>query len=772
MRIDSILSFTGIETRFKLKEECDLKREIAFISGFLLVMLPGSALCWQWEQVGPQGGYFKDFAVHPQDSQVIYAGSDDSGGLWKTTDGGQSWLLTTGDWPDMTAWHIGLDPSDPEVVYICDPYGRYGLLKSENGGEDWEQITNGLESHASRMVSSLVFASSDGDSLYISTGLDRFGDPPKPGDGIYSSVDGGQTWSPSGLQGTTTLCISRTGEGSLLAGVEGQGLYRSSDGITWSQIPSIPTDVNVWQVDCMENVVVAAVNPYGTYLSLDHGASFELSYSSFYTADLSIARVSPDIEIYSCAFPGFVKYTASSGEWVDVTSSPFPDDLMIMGVTAVEEMVYCGAFANSPIYVSDNGAQSWSELSSFPQSGFFCGLAVDPGNQDRIFAANLGSYSSSLNMQSLSVTADAGLTWTRVGPQAHCMFVHFSPGSSDTLYCGTFRNGAYRSDDGFSTWDAIREGDKIVFDLAVDDDDKSVLLLSEWDIEQSTLGVYRSTDSGVNFEMVLPGVCSRLLHVTQTDIFYAATGQGLYMSSDQGQSWTSEGLIAFNLVSLEWYDGDLFTGAETGELFRVTEASQEDISGNWDKPVNVADLLFIDNTLYAGLSGAEVDTTFSMHGGVWRTSDQGEIWEEITGDLPVDNIYGNSPMALCGSSLIVSTYGGGVQRLNDLQQIETGEIGAGSAMWDLSASPNPSSNGFVLSLSDLQPGSTQIYVHDIAGRMIRHWTVESVPGEYGDTDLYWNCRDIAGKVVPAGSYYFTVVSPDDIHRSTGMIFIR
>ncbi|MEA3266883.1 MAG: T9SS type A sorting domain-containing protein [Candidatus Fermentibacteria bacterium] len=734
---------------------------------FPVLLLPGLCFSWHWEQTGPQGGYFKDFAVHPQNSQIVYAGSDDSGGLWKTVNGGDSWSLLTGSWPDMTAWQITLSPSDPEIIYICDPYGRYGLLRSENGGESWAQITNGLVTQASRMVSGLVIASLDGDSLYISTGLDRFGDPPKSGDGIYSSADGGQTWIPSGLQGTTVPCLSRTGDGTLLAGVEGQGLYRSSDGVTWTQIPTIPPNGNVWQVDCMANVVVAAVNPYGTYLSLDHGVSFELSYSSFYTADLSIARVSPELEIYSCVFPGFIKYTASTGEWVDVVSSPLPDDLMIMGVTAVEDLVYCGAFANSPIFVSDNGAETWSELSSFPQSGYFSGLAVDPGNPNRIFAANLGSYHSFLNMQALSVSDDAGQTWSRTGPDAHCLFVHFSPGSSDTMYCGTFRNGAYRSDDGFGTYQSIRGGDKIVFDLAVDDDDTSVLLLSEWDIEQSTTGVYRSADGGGSFELVLPLLCSRLLHVTQSDVFFAATGQGLYMSIDQGLSWGFAGLSSYSLVSLEWHDGDLYTGAETGELFRITEASQEDISGSWSKPVNVADLLFVDSVLYAGLSGAEADTTFSLHGGVWRTFDLGNTWEDVTGDLPVDNVYGNSPMALSGSALIISTYGGGVQRLNDLQQIETREVDSGST---LTVYPNPSSSGFVLNLRDMHTGSVRVSIHDLTGRLLRQWTVEIASGS--DVNCYWDCRNMTGEVVPAGVYFCSAVSSENQHRSAGMVFVR
>ena len=540
------------------------------LSSFLLCLLiAGSAMGWTWEQCGQDGGYFKDFAVHPGNPQVIYAGSDDSGGLWKTIDGGQSWELMTDEWPDMTAWQIILDPLDPDIIYICDPYGRYGLLKSPNGGQSWQQITDGLSSITSRMVSDLLIASEDGDSLYISTGLDKVGDPPKPGDGIYVSADGGENWEPCGLQGEAALCIVRCGDGTLLAGLEGKGLYSSSDGGTWSQVPTIPADASVWQLSSRDNVVAAAVNPYGVYLSWDYGSSFEFSLSSFYTPEVSIARTSPEIEIYACLFPGFVKYTSTSGTWTDVTSPPLPSTLMLMGLSSIGDSLFCGAFANSPIFFSEAGAQNWTTLPSSPTSSYLCGLAVDPNDPETFYAADLGSYMPFINMPCLSRTTDGGQNWERLGPDAHAFFVHYSPGSSDTMYCGTFRTGAFRSNDGFSSWTAIRQGDKIVFDLIVDDTDPSVILLGEWDLEFGTYGIYRSSNGGGSFQQALQIMCTRFLQVPGTGTFYAATPEGLYESTDQGQTWNYLDLAAYSLLSLEWYGGDVYTGTETGEIFRV-----------------------------------------------------------------------------------------------------------------------------------------------------------------------------------------------------------
>jgi len=722
---------------------------------------------WDWEQTGPDGGYFRDFLIHPNNSQIIFAGSDDSGGLWKSLDGGTSWELKTADWPDMTAWQIEIDPSNPEIIYICDPYGRYGLLKSENGGESWTQITDGLTSQASRMVSRLIVTSLNGDTLYISTGLNRYGDPPLIGDGIYKSVNSGQTWAASGLQGYTALTICETGNGSLLAGLEEDGLFSSPEGESWSQVASIPTDCNVWHLESMGNIVVAAVHPYGIFLSSDNGQTFELSYSTYYAADVSIARVSPDVEIYACDFPGFVKYTASSGEWVSVVSPPLPADLMIMGVTAVEDKIYCGAFANSPIFVSEDGAQGWSQLPSAPQSGFYTGLAVDPNDSEKIFAANLGSYMQYMNLPSLSMSSNGGETWSRVGPEAHSFFVHFSPGSSDIMYCGTFRKGAYRSEDGFETWTAIREGDKIVFDIAVDDDNPSVLLLSEWDIEESTIGVYRSENSGQTFEQVLPQACLRLLHIPQSDIFYAATSEGLFESTNQGESWNYKGLSNYNLTSLEWGGGYIFAGAETGEIFRETSSSIDNISGIWNKPVKVSGLLYRNDVLYAGLDGAEVDTTFSMHGGVWRSYDQGENWEDLTGGLQVDNVYGNSSLAFSGSDLLVSTYGGGIQRLSNLLEIESVDP---SIISQVIVSPNPSSSGFLFTVNNVQSAPSGITIHDISGRTIRELSASDVNNN--SVNFYWDCKDQAGNTVPFGVYLCSVLFPNKEHQNCRIVYVR
>jgi len=81
-------------------------------------------------------------AVHPSDSQVIYAGGNGSE-FWKSTDGGQSWReltekLPIDGGPQQPIRDIVLDPATPDRMYLL--HERAGLLASTNGGENWRLL--------------------------------------------------------------------------------------------------------------------------------------------------------------------------------------------------------------------------------------------------------------------------------------------------------------------------------------------------------------------------------------------------------------------------------------------------------------------------------------------------------------------------------------------------------------------------------------------------------------------------------------------------------
>jgi len=198
------------------------------------------------------------------------AGSD--GALWlacgngvlRSTDGGNSFRITTG-WQITEVLKIKVDALKPLVAYAAT---AYGVFKTENGGETWQEHNKGfLKPFVSDIVidknqsTRLLAASEDG--VYLSTnggagwrrvGIDGKGvrtivqHPIVRGlffagtedDGVFVSRDGGRSWNAtnSGLKHFTVYSIAydRSNPEIIYVGTHGGGVYRSSDGgRSWSQ---------------------------------------------------------------------------------------------------------------------------------------------------------------------------------------------------------------------------------------------------------------------------------------------------------------------------------------------------------------------------------------------------------------------------------------------------------------------------------------------------------------------------------------------------------
>ncbi len=142
-----------------------------------------------WVALGPQGGYFPGFAAS---SSRMFAGSDDSGGIYYSDDEGGTW--TRSDTPvDATGWDLTVSVYDEDVVYATDIYGRHPVMRSTDGGATWTDIVGTGLSGFARTVSCLV-------ELSATTILVGTGEVGSPGDGVWQGVlsGGSWTWSRSG----------------------------------------------------------------------------------------------------------------------------------------------------------------------------------------------------------------------------------------------------------------------------------------------------------------------------------------------------------------------------------------------------------------------------------------------------------------------------------------------------------------------------------------------------------------------------------------------
>src|SRR5207249_1815785 len=101
----------------------------------------------QWKQIGPTnaGGRINTIAVHPTDGKTLWVGAAD-GGIWKSTDNGGSWKAMMDNENAISMGALAVDPSNPNVLYAgtgemssnTDAYDGAGLFKSTDGGDTWK----------------------------------------------------------------------------------------------------------------------------------------------------------------------------------------------------------------------------------------------------------------------------------------------------------------------------------------------------------------------------------------------------------------------------------------------------------------------------------------------------------------------------------------------------------------------------------------------------------------------------------------------------------
>jgi hypothetical protein len=153
----------------------------------------------KWENIGisdnKRVGRVNCIAFHPDIYDIIYAGTP-SGGLWKTTDHGETWTCLTNNFPGLGVSAIVIIPKvGGDIIYIGTGDRDYaggssvassysvGVLKSNNGGATWEETGLSFNSNQLIQVTGLVKHPINDNLIYATTT-----------EGLFKTTDGGKTW--------------------------------------------------------------------------------------------------------------------------------------------------------------------------------------------------------------------------------------------------------------------------------------------------------------------------------------------------------------------------------------------------------------------------------------------------------------------------------------------------------------------------------------------------------------------------------------------------
>jgi len=204
---------------------------------------------------------FGDVAIAPSDPDVVWAGTGEQNnrqstswgnGVYRSTDGGETWTHLGLE----NTRHIGrvrVHPEDPDVAYVAAqgnlwaPSPDRGVYKTTDGGETWEKVLF-VDEYTGTV--DLVMDPENPDVLYAAAyqrlrrtwGFNGGG----PGSGIYKTTDGGASWTeqtdglPEGAKGRIGLAIAETNPDVLYATVEhadAGGTYRTRNaGASWTKV--------------------------------------------------------------------------------------------------------------------------------------------------------------------------------------------------------------------------------------------------------------------------------------------------------------------------------------------------------------------------------------------------------------------------------------------------------------------------------------------------------------------------------------------------------
>jgi photosystem II stability/assembly factor-like uncharacterized protein len=617
--------------------------------------------------------------IDPVQPNVVWAGTQNTRGIFKSTDGGATWTRKDRgviEKEGITFRGITVDSTNSNIVYAAAELSSWvwnqgqprsgrefdmtgGVVyKTTDGGENWAEVWRG-----DNLARYIWIDPRNTDVLYISTGIfDReaansnpeTGDP--GGEGVLKSADGGKTWANinNGLNNlyVGSLFMHPTNPDILLAGTgnnqyhTNNGVYLTSDGgANWKQVLS---DQNIESVEfVISNPLIAyAGSAESIYRSENGGQTWERvsgggengwgapGVRAGFPIDFQVDPRNPD-RIFANEYGGGNFLSEDGGKtWVDSSRGYTGAMVRALAVDSNQPGRVIAA-ARSGIFVSYDGGTNWSGLSYPPVASMdWNAVAIDPTDSQHIVAET--------NWDNILVNSrDGGTTWKRafsfgeqrVGWHA-IMFAPSDPnivyaGSTGFFSAGSFDpsqpgNGIYVSSDGGDNWSAANNAlsqDASVYWLAVDTTNPQVVFAAT-----SNHGLLKTTDGGKDWQTVQGGLPEkgattvRINPANPNNILTGFERKALFLSEDGGQTWKPS---ARGMNPEAQITSVVFNPANSGK------------------------------TAYAA----------DLFGGVYSSADGGQTWSVINNGLLMRSVNALA-ISSDGQHLYAGTEGGGTYRLD------------------------------------------------------------------------------------------------------------
>jgi photosystem II stability/assembly factor-like uncharacterized protein len=622
----------------------------------------------KFRNIGPAAGGRVSRACGVPGNPLVYYAATAGGGVWKSSDGGLKWNCVTDDLPDSSFGSVAVAPSDPNVVYAGageanirgNVAAGHGIYKSTDAGQSWKKVWDNLG-----QIGTLIVHPTNPDVAFAAV----LGSPFGPGKerGVYRTTDGGKTWKQVLARdedtGASDVCFDPNNPRILFAGLwqarrrpwemtsggPGSGLYTSRDGgDTWTQLkpetaglPKGPwgkIGVAVAPSDSNRVYALIEANDGGLFRSDDGGTTWSLASDdrlirqrAFYYTTLTVDPTNADV-VYAPNVPllrsidGGKSFSAvrgsHHGDYHDIWIDPRNPKRMINS-------------NDGGVDISHDGGKTWT-APPLPIAQFY-----------HISADNAVPYRVMGNMQDLGTAAGPhrGLAggrvrlqdWATVGG-GETGFSVADPSDPDIVYAGEYGGLLTRFD--------RRTGQA-----------KNV---SPFPINPSGI---TPAELKYRFQWTSPVLIST--HDPKT-VYHA--GNVIFRTTDGGQTWTAiSGDLTRNDKRKQQWSGGPITGDNTGveiygTVFALAESPRQagvlwagsddglihvsrDAGATWTNvSANVPGLpdWATVRAIEPGPAPGEAYLVVDAHRlndfrpYLWKTTDFGATWTRLGTDLPQD----------------------------------------------------------------------------------------------------------------------------------------
>ncbi|MFH2057142.1 MAG: hypothetical protein ABIJ61_14385, partial [bacterium] len=482
-----------------------------------------------------------------------------------------------------------IDPTNISTVYIASAAG--GIFKSTDAGANWFPI---FDETGVQSIGAIALDESNPQIIYVGTGEANTAGDSYEGNGVWKSTDGGATWNHMGLEesyhigrivvDTATGLVWTAAGGKLFGTNPDRGVYRSDDGgANWDQVLFIDDSTA-----CID--IAVDKDDHTVYAAMWHRWRFPTERRvGGYTS-------------------GIYRSTDNGDNWEHLflgLPAAGPDVGRIgLAVESASNTVYA-IYADHPgyfmgVYKSTDGGTLWSQVTDFQLSDlyssfgwYFGNIRVAPGNPNLVYVLGVD----------LMRSTNGGSSWGYVDSGIHVDHHAFAfvPGSSSEIYVGC-DGGLNYSSNGGSSWTRLYNLHNSQF---------YAITIDQLQPER----LYGGTQDNGTMR-TLTGALGDWDGILGGDGFYALVD---YTDND--------------IVFAEYQNGYLLKSTNTGGSFNyaMDGIDYEADRHNWCTPIAMdpndhRKLYYGSNRLY-------------------QTTDGGDFWNPITGDLtdgpgPGNLVYG------------------------------------------------------------------------------------------------------------------------------------